>query len=325
MRVVLIASTLPPVNCGIGIHAHLLAQALREAGAHVELVTPPSRPTFAPGTVCHIQYPGVLYGHMWVVAQAIRAKRAGARVVVTIHEYTSLRRHRVVAEALAALSDRLIFTTSAEAAAYAQWHPRRSTEVITPASLIPETESGAIDRRLVINFGLLTHNAYRYNFLADMMTFLRPAGFRLRVVGGTYPDARDALDSAKGAMRLRGVEDLVDFVVDTPSETLPQVLKDGVVGVLPYHDGVSLRRSTLLGLMASGVPVVTNEGLFTPDSFKDGATVLFAHSPADAATAVQKICSDDGLRLRLQDAGRRFVHVLSWGSIARRTLEVYSA
>ncbi len=78
--------------------------------------------------------------------------------------------------------------------------------------------------------------------------------------------------------------------------------------------------------MACGTPVVaTTAGAF-PEVIEDGVSGLLV-PPADAralAGAIERVLDDEGLRLRLSDAGRqRIVERFSWRETAKRTLALY--
>ncbi len=73
--------------------------------------------------------------------------------------------------------------------------------------------------------------------------------------------------------------------------------------ILPYIDGVSSRRGSVMAGLALGIPIVTHAGASTEALWKDsGGVALAGPSPNDYADAVQALLNDDEARIRL---GRR--------------------
>jgi D-inositol-3-phosphate glycosyltransferase len=58
---------------------------------------------------------------------------------------------------------------------------------------------------------------------------------------------------------------------------------------------------------------------------RDGHSGLLVdgHRPADWATALQRILTDDDLRMRLEGGALEQARLFSWDTTAERTLEVY--
>ncbi len=106
-----------------------------------------------------------------------------------------------------------------------------------------------------------------------------------------------------------------------------EILASADCAALPFVDGVSVKRGSMLACLAQGLPMITTrpkrgEG----QNFQDGANMLLV-PPKDAlalAKAIGRLMEDPDLRGRLAlgawDLARRF----SWEDIARRQLEVFT-
>jgi D-inositol-3-phosphate glycosyltransferase len=111
------------------------------------------------------------------------------------------------------------------------------------------------------------------------------------------------------------------------------------VGALPFTDGASLRRSSLLTCLAHGLPVVTTLPAPAPplppahrvppfldeEPRLDDRVVATVPRGDDAALAreLYRLLDDDARRAALGEAGRTFASRLSWDRIAEATLRVY--
>lgn len=97
--------------------------------------------------------------------------------------------------------------------------------------------------------------------------------------------------------------------------------------VMPYEDGMSMRRSTLTAALANGCAIVTTHPQDpTPELRADADLVLVPpRDPAATAAAVRRIAADprlaESLRANAREAARQF----SWEVIAARHLEMYRA
>ena len=100
-----------------------------------------------------------------------------------------------------------------------------------------------------------------------------------------------------------------------------QVMQKMDFGYLPFPDGASDRRTSLLTLLSYGIPVITTSGTFTTDSLRNA--VMIAEDPKAAA---EIFCSaepfETGEVLRNSDQIMRWY---SWGNITKRHGALYEA
>ena len=96
--------------------------------------------------------------------------------------------------------------------------------------------------------------------------------------------------------------------------------------VMPYEDGMSLRRSTLTAALANGCAIVTTHPQApTPELAADSDLLLVPPRDAAAtAAAVRRIAADPGLAADLRANARRAARQFSWDVIAARHLEMYN-
>jgi glycosyltransferase involved in cell wall biosynthesis len=95
---------------------------------------------------------------------------------------------------------------------------------------------------------------------------------------------------------------------------------------LPYRDGASFRRGTLMAALAHGCAVVTTTPRVILPELEDGANVALV-APEDAgalAGAIQRVLADSDLRARLQAGARRASELFGWDRIAARTILLFN-
>ncbi|MBI1877529.1 MAG: glycosyltransferase family 4 protein [Chloroflexi bacterium] len=123
---------------------------------------------------------------------------------------------------------------------------------------------------------------------------------------------------------------LADFVDGTGYTDLPEVsanLLAADVVVMPYRDGVSFRRTTLIAALRQGCPVVSTQPA-DPGAIPEiqpGENMLLV-PPRDAAILAQTIAllaRNSSLREKLSQGASRLGQLFEWDKIAKDTAELY--
>jgi glycosyltransferase involved in cell wall biosynthesis len=102
-----------------------------------------------------------------------------------------------------------------------------------------------------------------------------------------------------------------------------EVLARAQVAYLPFPDGASHRRTSLIAALSHGAAIVTTRGLQTPPELGD--VVEFASTPADAFTAITGLLGDEERRRKLSTAALRYATLFSWDSIAKEHIRLYDS
>ncbi len=95
--------------------------------------------------------------------------------------------------------------------------------------------------------------------------------------------------------------------------------------VLPYRDGASLRRGTLLAPLALGRPVVTTEPATPIPFLEDGSNIAFARrdDPADLARRIALLLRYEPTLQRLERGASTLARHFDWTQIAAQHLAAY--
>ena len=212
----------------------------------------------------------------------------------------------------------------------------------------------AADETLVAYFGLISRTK-GLDTLLDALERL-PRRFRLLVIGGAATAPEDRAFAAEIARRM-AAPDLHGRAIVTghsPDAEVSAHLLAADIAALPYADGASFRRGSLLAALAHGVPTVTTRpaddrrpttgdqepqtidqrqaaGSVGPLSFAlrplvDGESALLV-PPGDAgalADAIERLAGDARLRERIGRSGRALAAEFSWEEIAARHERLYA-
>ncbi len=122
--------------------------------------------------------------------------------------------------------------------------------------------------------------------------------------------------------------DLADSVVITGElgdRQAADVLARCDIVALPFRDGVSLRRTTLMAALALGCPVISTRAVVPPAMLEDGRDLMLV-PPQDAqalAQSIVELADDPDRRARLGAHAREVARAFAWPTIAERTVQLY--
>lgn len=140
--------------------------------------------------------------------------------------------------------------------------------------------------------------------------------------GVTNRQFQEELDARIQAL---GLEELVHWTGFRPDEEVSAFLQAADLMVMPYRDGASLRRGTLMAILAHGRPLVTTEPLApTPELVHEGNCWLVPRDDIDAlADAINHLGEERGVAARLGEAAEALSRLFAWESIAENTAAFY--
>jgi glycosyltransferase involved in cell wall biosynthesis len=188
------------------------------------------------------------------------------------------------------------------------------------------------DALLLAYFGFLNQSKGGEE-LIEAMAILRAQGTNahLLLIGGEvgHADPTNAAYAAKvqALIDQRGLAGCVHRTgfVDLPAVSANLLAADVVV--MPYRDGVSFRRTTLIAALRHGCPVVSTappRPQFVPE-VQPGHNMLLA-PPANAgalAQAIAPLATDMRLRESLAAGARQLGSLFEWEQIATQTAQLY--
>ncbi|WP_194174874.1 glycosyltransferase [Desulfofundulus thermobenzoicus] len=351
--------------CGVGDYTYRLVEALLqvEEGVRVDVITSAdSRISIPAGSrlaihqvstwsvrglfplmrlisrtgpdVVHIQYPTKGYGTglapnlfplFW------RFYRPRVPVVVTLHEFTiahPLRKLSTVFLILA--SRRLVVCDPREERALRRFRwPRGGPELIPLGANVPvrfeyHTQVRVRDCLKLCHFGFLDKSKEGH-LLVEVLYSLHREGLpaELLFIGGIKPEEEARL---KALGEEKDVADIVSFTGFCPPDVISRELARADIGLFPFKDGVSLRRTSFIAAMQHGLAVVTTRaGGYLPPGLQDGENVLLVPAGDREAflQAVRQLAFDPELRLRLGTNARHWGAAFTWEAIARQHLALY--
>jgi glycosyltransferase involved in cell wall biosynthesis len=310
-------------RCGIGDYTLLLATAVGKMRVRTEIFESKgfgllrSIRAFQPD-VAHLQYPTAGFGK-GIAAQLFSLLMP---FTVTLHEVEGTHFLRRLSLYPLARATHVIFTCESNRKYAVRWAPwlRPRSSVIPLASNMPTSVRRQIrtDSPEVIYFGLIRPDKGIEEVLElTRQSHMQGLPLRVRIIGGSPAVHAQYLQEVQASSLGLPVE--WDLNVDT--DAVADRLANGFVAYLPYPDGASERRTSLLAALSNGLAVITTRGKFTPAGL-EGA-VRFCETPAEAVNIVRDLLSNPADRESLIARGLQYARQFSWESIAESHVGIY--
>jgi glycosyltransferase involved in cell wall biosynthesis len=325
-----------------------------------------------PRPVLHIQFQAGAFdlgGAVHLLPLVVRARLPAARVVTTFHDFL-IPYLFPKAGPLRPAANRLLARSShaaifAEPADLAAAGPGVRGYLVPIGSNVDADPPPGFDRAnvrrllradgdtlLIGYFGFL--NASKgAGTLLEAVRLLVSCGRRVRLaligaqVGASDATDRGQAEEVRRAIERLGLADVVSATGHLPAADASAALLACDLLALPYRDGASLRRGTLMAGLAHGLPIVST--LVGPDAqraaltsarpvgdagrgqvegyvpLRDGQELLLVppDDPAALADRIARLADDAELRARLAGNARAVAERIAWPAIARRTLGIY--
>jgi glycosyltransferase involved in cell wall biosynthesis len=268
--------------------------------------------------VFHMQYPATGYGRK-LAPQLVSMTTP---LVVTIHECSQthiLRKLSLYPFSIRARE--IIFTNEFErqyARRFAPWIDKRS-RVIPIGNNIPLGRVVEKDRaRTVTYFGLIRPQKGIEEVLEMARIFKnRDIGLGARIIGTVLPGHEEYY----ARLKTEALDLPVEWVIGLNGEPLSQALAETEIAYLPFPDGASERRSSLIAMLANKAAIITTSGPHTPSSMRDA--VLLAKSSQHAAELAEEMYHTPAMHRALQSKASGYSARYAWDSIAGEHIAMY--
>jgi glycosyltransferase involved in cell wall biosynthesis len=145
-------------------------------------------------------------------------------------------------------------------------------------------------------------------------------------VGASDPTTQAYVRKVEGMIRKHRLQDKVHWTGAEPDNEVAADLNACDVVLLPFADGASLRRGTLMAALANGCAIITTTPQAPLPELRHERDLLYvdASDSQAMAAAILRLTTDNTLRTTLQTNARRAARQFGWEEIARRHLERYA-
>lgn len=338
IRIAMICGSWPPQLCGVGDYSKILADKLEDKNLEIYKIKNISwewsarreieaKIRAANPDIVHIQYPSRGFGASRIPAWLVFRLR-NLPTVVTLHEYSAQ-----VGDPIFGLiprgmphyipfscADALVFSSDYESRQLARVIPwvRNRSHIIPIASNVGRG-ANKVRKEVIVHFGQVCPGKGLERFIEFSALINKHSSSYESLLLGSVPQghetwAKNLLSSAptSGFTYYGGLEasDIADYLATSR------------YAYLPYPDGASAKRGSLLACLLNGVIVITKHSDITPDWIRE--VTLHADNPDHAMRIILDIetnieCQDELSRKAASSAA-----LFDWNLIASKHIHLYS-
>ena len=204
----------------------------------------------------------------------------------------------------------------------------------TPAArMAARAERGYHEQSLVVGyFGFLNRSKGGLTLVRTLHELVRQ-GYDAHLlmigekVGASDPTNDAYLQEVEALIAQLGLEARVQWTGHLSDIEVSQALHLVNILLMPYLDGASLRRGTLMAGLAHGCAIVTTTPQSPLPELIDGRDLLYVppEEPHLAANAILRLTQAPELRQAIQTGARRQSQLFTWSAIAAQHLQAYAA
>lgn len=325
----LVTGSFPPDACGVGDYTAKLLTALNQQGAVASCYSARNwrmtelwqrwKALFPTKDVLLMQHPTLGFEGrllpflMWPLL--FWKKKA-----VTLHEFS---RKSVVGKTLCyfffIFSNRLIFTSDEEknqAIRLAPWIAKR-TKTIPIGSNIPFIARRPIDTDVTF-FGLIFPGKGIEEFIDIVTELSQRQPLRITLVGQVFRGAEDFAESISTQLTSLGAS----IFINADEQKVAEILAGSQTVLLPFPDGISMRRGSALAALGNGALVVTTRAQSEFAAFE--GRCLMGKNKQELTQLLGAALENPEAFRAVAEAGRAYAQSYDWGSIAAQYVEFLS-
>jgi glycosyltransferase involved in cell wall biosynthesis len=190
------------------------------------------------------------------------------------------------------------------------------------SNILPEPRAQIEDRPavpVISYFGML-YPGKGLDLILDTLQELvkRKKRFVFKFIGGRIIHYQDYESQFFNRVKLRGLDDVVEFLGHVPSKEVSQWLNQSRFVFLPYDQGLSDRRGSLMAALAHGRPVLTTPPIGPLPNFMNNSNIMWPKKVTvkGFADLAENLIVDDALVEKLQTGAEQLSCQFDWHNIA---------
>ncbi len=295
--------------------------------------------------IIHIQYPSSAYRKTVFFAALpflIRVFFRKVKVIITLHEFSiAYPVNKVKQLLLAAFSHRIIVTAEGDFNELIRFPfcGQHKTEIIPIGNNINICLNGAGSREYFKEKGLIGSDTKIISFfgfihpnkgiesLLEAVADLKREGFPvfLLLISGLDYAANKYHKQIGECIDRLSMAEFLHWTGYVDSGEVSRLLAISDICVLPFKDGVSLRRGTLVAALAHGLPVISTRGRNIPEELRHNENIyLVPRNDAESlSAAISELIKDGNLRQCIAGAAGKFSEGFSWKKISLAHTNLY--
>ncbi len=337
MKIAMISGSWPPDVCGVGDGAELLSQHLENIGVsvskisdskwnwqnrkNIEIKIRNSNPD-----IIHIQYPSYGYGSSRIPAWLLYACR-DIPIVITLHEYTAQVGKpllKVIPRGMPyylpfSFSDHIFFSNDYDKEKLSKifpWVAKKSSVLSIASNIKAGTASNKSNS--IVYFGQICPKKGLESFI-DLAKNIKNENLGLKtIIIGAIP--KGSKEWADHYLSL-ACKYNCHILEGLPSDDVSNALASSTFAYLPFPDGASSKRASLLACMVNGLVTLTTHTEFTPQWIKD--VTINTTDAINAFDELKKLMHNNILIDQLSEKSKIATSSRNWDNFAKSHIDVY--
>ncbi|MBU1022639.1 glycosyltransferase family 4 protein, partial [bacterium] len=300
--------------------------------------------------IVHLQYPTKAYGQGFapsLLGMQLKARKVPAPYIVTLHEFAHAHPLRKAAiMPLLSEATMVIFPSTQERNAL---HKRFETLKKIPSRVIPigavlpenyetllaelkENRDNLIQKwripkdGIIVNYGFL-HRHKGFEILLKAFEVILSSGYECELwhVGAFDPHRRSYDRFIEFISSQGGLKDKVKFKGFLPLDEAAEIFSIARIGVFPFADGYSDRRSSMITFGHFNAPMITTRSSAgeVNERIKNFVTLVEPKNEAMLVEKMEEIIANDALYQHAREKASGFKNLYDWDKIAKLNEQVY--
>jgi glycosyltransferase involved in cell wall biosynthesis len=301
--------------------------------------------------IVHIHYPTKGYGAGLAVPflpMVLHARRRRFKMVLTLHEFRQSHPFRRLASFLLADScDAIVMPCLLELDALMSRHPSVREKILAAIPVgpvgpspdgIPPSKRAELRNRarsewgvseddvVLMHYGTPTKNK-GFEIIFKALRLLKLDGMtpKLVVVGDFRPNEEDFHKVLADQVEGLGIGDQVKWLGRIPEADLPKAFSGADIGIFPFVDGFTFRRSSLIGMLAWDIPIITTEpqGPLEDILIQDKVRLVARNDPQALATNLLPLVANLKALELAKSAPNPLKEIFRWENITKEYIHIY--
>ncbi len=272
-----------------------------------------------------INYPCPEYGYsLMPLLKVLIGKIYGKQIVYVLHEYSYVHFIRKLVILIFLFISNKIVSVTEEEINRMPYFIRRKMKYIPITTNIKFIENKKKEIKEEKNNNLFTitffgafYPAKKVEKLIKVVDKLYKDNFKVRLylIGAKHPYHLNYLNQLEQLIKENQLEPITYWYIDCPEEKISELLSESDVCVLPFEEGVTLRRGTFLTSIQYSLPVVTTEGKDTPQIIRELRSVFFANDENEMEKILKDIYYNREEYKKIASLAKESLELWDWNKI----------
>lgn len=267
-------------------------------------------------------YPCPEYGYnISPFFKLLAARLLRKKVIYVMHEYTYVHiLRKIMILSFLYISSKIVSVTQEEINKMNN-HLKKKSEFIPIASNLANVKNDRTfkykSNEIVLTFFGAFYPAKKVEHIIEVTKRLVETGknVKLQLIGARHEKHVDYLTKLEKLVNEYNLANFVEWHINCEDSKVISLMENSTVCVMPYEEGVTMRRSTFLTAIDLEIPVITTLGEDTPEIIKGLNSVRFGDSVEEITNEVLLIISNPNLYYEsAKDAKNRISQ--SWSKIS---------